>query len=488
MKDRYDFSQAVVGKYLGKIPRDFQIAAETAADKVPEWSNSSVRLMAGNRNPMEVIVEKARAAVLAAMDLKGFTLPVDLFKLAEILSAEIVPKADVRDARTVAGPHDKPRIEYNPTRSPARVRFSICHELGHVLFTDCLQQVRHRSFHTETSPEEYELEMLCNLAAAEFLLPIGSVQEDISKLRLSIHTALDLREKYQASVEAVLLRLAGLSGAKCAVFAAVTDETAGPGVKRHRLEYVKGAQNWDAGVKRGDYLPLETVANGCTAIGFTDNKIEEWVPGHGKLKVEVAAVSPYLNRVMPRIVGLIRPAGAGTADSSPIHLVRGDALLPRGDGEKILAHVVNDQTPNWGAGFGRALQTKWPLAHRQFRDFFEQARGPKLGRTYLSRVTEDILTFQMICQRGYGPSASPRLKYGYLQQCLEQLRDAAIQNNASVHMPKIGTGEAGGSWGMVSNLIAEELCAKGVSVTVYELPGRRNTSNRQGDLFHESHR
>lgn len=488
MKDRYDFSKAVVGKYFGKIPRNFEILPEGGESDLENWTNPSVRLMAGDRNPIEAIVEKARGIVLEAMDSKAFTLPVDPFKLAEILSIEIVPKADVRDARTVPGPGNRPRIEYNPARPAARARFSICHELGHALFPDCLQQVRNRSFHSETSPEESELEMLCNLAAAEFLMPVGSIQEDISKLRLSIETAVDLRVKYQASVEAVLLRLAGLSGVKCAVFAAVTDEGAGPGPKRHRLEYVKAAQNWDLGVTRGDYLPQETVANGCKAIGFTDNGVEEWVPGLGKFKIEVAAVSPYLNRVMPRIVGLIRPVGVGTADTSPIHMVRGDALLPRGSGQKILAHIVNDQTPNWGAGFGRALQSKWPLAHREFKESFEVLRGRKLGRTYLSRVTEDILTFQMICQRGYGQSASPRLRYGPLQLCLEQLRKAAAQNNATVHMPKIGTGEAGGAWGLISNLITEELCNKGVSVTVYELPGRRVSSNRQGDLFQESHR
>ena len=154
MKDRYDFSQAVVGKYLGKIPRNFQIVAETDEGHIAKWHNPSVRLMAGDRDPMEAIVEKARSIVLAAMDSKTFTFPVDPFKLAEMLSVKVVPKADVRDARTVPGPGDKPQIEYNPTRPPARVRFSICHELGHALFPDCLQQIRHRLFHTETSPVE----------------------------------------------------------------------------------------------------------------------------------------------------------------------------------------------------------------------------------------------------------------------------------------------------------------------------------------------
>jgi hypothetical protein len=50
-------------------------------------------------------------------------------------------------------------------------------------------------------------------------------------------------------------------------------------------------------------------------------------------------------------------------------------------------------------------------------------------------------------------------------------------------MPKIGAGEAGGSWGLISNLIAEELCTKGIRVTVYELPGQKRPTNPQGDLF-----
>jgi prephenate dehydrogenase len=52
-------------------------------------------------------------------------------------------------------------------------------------------------------------------------------------------------------------------------------------------------------------------------------------------------------------------------------------------------------------------------------------------------------------------------------------------------MPKIGTGEAGGSWGLISNLIAEELSAKGVAVTVYETTGKRPSRNKQTGLFDE---
>src|ERR1700677_4347768 len=78
------------------------------------------------------------------------------------------------------------------------IRFSLCHELAHTLFPDCTREVRNRLYHAETTPVSYELEMLCNLAAAEFLLPIGSIKEDLSNFRLSIETALQLRLKYEA--------------------------------------------------------------------------------------------------------------------------------------------------------------------------------------------------------------------------------------------------------------------------------------------------
>jgi hypothetical protein len=37
-------------------------------------------------------------------------------------------------------------------------------------------------------------------------------------------------------------------------------------------------------------------------------------------------------------------------------------------------------------------------------------------------------------------------------------------------MPRIGCGEAGGSWGIVSEMITDTLCRAGLEVTVYDLP------------------
>ena len=77
----------------------------------------------------------------------------------------------------------------------------------------------------------------------------------------------------------------------------------------------------------------------------------------------------------------------------------------------------------------------------------------------------------MVAQSGYGASKYPRIRYAALQRALGTVTRTALDTNATVHMPRIGTGEAGGSWTIVEELIRDECTFRGVSVTVYDLPG-----------------
>ena len=76
----------------------------------------------------------------------------------------------------------------------------------------------------------------------------------------------------------------------------------------------------------------------------------------------------------------------------------------------------------------------------------------------------------MIAQHGYGESSKPRIRYAALKNCLEKLKGFAKDKSATVHMPRIGTGFAGGNWSYISELIDEVLVRDGVAVTVYSLP------------------
>ncbi len=48
------------------------------------------------------------------------------------------------------------------------------------------------------------------------------------------------------------------------------------------------------------------------------------------------------------------------------------------------------------------------------------------------------------------------------------MADKAVELGASVHMPRIGCGLAGGRWPRVEPLIVERLVRRGIEVTVYD--------------------
>lgn len=159
---------------------------------------------------------------------------------------------------------------------------------------------------------------------------------------------------------------------------------------------------------------------------------------------------------------------------APIQYIVGDALQPIGRGTKIVAHIVNDRAAQWGAGFGLAVAKKWPAVQSDFaRWASHHPRAFSLGAFRLTPAKNGLVIAQMICQRGYGPSKRQRLQYDKLSCCLGSLAHYAKSLNASVHMPRIGTGWAGGSWSVIVELIDSRLTQRGILVYVYDLPRKR---------------
>jgi len=137
------------------------------------WTNKSVLKFAGEADPVLLIEAKARQLVLRARDAGWSGPPYNPLAIADLLKIPVEANSEVVDARTIAV-GDGIRIEFNPTRPRERVRFSIAHEIAHTLFSDVGEQTRHRGGSGAAS-DEWQLEMLCNLAAAEFVMPLGSL-------------------------------------------------------------------------------------------------------------------------------------------------------------------------------------------------------------------------------------------------------------------------------------------------------------------------
>src|SRR5262249_47370338 len=144
--------------------------------------------------------------------------------------------------------------------------------------------------------------------------------------------------------------------------------------------------------------------------------------------------------------------------------VAGDATEPRGSGPKLITHVVNDKTPNWGGrGFAKALARRYPEVQQLFRAWAAQrSLATSLGDVHFHQISPELYVASMVSQRGYGPSPTPRIRYDALQACLGRAASFAADAGLSIHMPRIGCGEAGGTWEVVEKLIHLTASASGV--------------------------
>ncbi|WP_344663116.1 Appr-1-p processing protein [Catenulispora subtropica] len=150
----------------------------------------------------------------------------------------------------------------------------------------------------------------------------------------------------------------------------------------------------------------------------------------------------------------------------------GDATRPQGSGPRLIAHVCND-AGGWGRGFVLALSKRWPEPEAAFRAWYRDRAdsGFALGAVQFVPVGEDIVVANMVGQHGYGPHPEddPPVRYAAIASALAAVGEKARELSASVHMPRIGCGLAGGRWERIEPLIVEHLVRRDVPVTVYDL-------------------
>jgi O-acetyl-ADP-ribose deacetylase (regulator of RNase III) len=152
----------------------------------------------------------------------------------------------------------------------------------------------------------------------------------------------------------------------------------------------------------------------------------------------------------------------------------GDATAPQVPGCKIVAHVCND-VGKWGRGFVLALSQRSPLPETAFLQWFaeRELNDYGLGAVQFVEVEPDLWVANMIGQhkvQGSRRAAAPPVRYEAIGSALATVGTRAIELQASVHMPRIGCGLAGGKWDLVEPLILEQLCDRGIPVFVYDLP------------------
>lgn len=155
--------------------------------------------------------------------------------------------------------------------------------------------------------------------------------------------------------------------------------------------------------------------------------------------------------------------------------VVGDATQPINTVNNIIAHVCND-IGGWGAGFVLAISKRWPEPEANYRAWYA-AREQQLfalGEMQLVLVADDLWVANMIGQRGTrrvkksSSNELPPVRYDAIETALATLAEHAKSLDATVNMPRIGCGLAGGKWEEIEPLIERTLIAANVAVVVYD--------------------
>lgn len=156
-----------------------------------------------------------------------------------------------------------------------------------------------------------------------------------------------------------------------------------------------------------------------------------------------------------------------------IRYVIGDATHPQDDGNKLIVHVCND-VGAWGRGFVIALNQRWKTPEKRYREWYRNraTAGFGLGAVQFVHVERfpDLWIANVIAQAGLiaRDNVQP-FRVDALARAFVYVREFALKNRATVHMPRIGCGLGGAKWEIVEPVIKTELDDFGVDVTVYDL-------------------
>lgn len=156
---------------------------------------------------------------------------------------------------------------------------------------------------------------------------------------------------------------------------------------------------------------------------------------------------------------------------TPITYLTGDATNPAISGPKIVAHICND-IGGWGKGFVLAISKRWPEPESKYRTWFAERESNDfaLGAVQFVSVADELWIANMVAQHkiNRADDGTPPIRYDAVEACLARLASFASEQGATIHMPRIGCGLAGGKWDEIEPLIDRTCGMVDVSVFVYD--------------------
>lgn len=147
----------------------------------------------------------------------------------------------------------------------------------------------------------------------------------------------------------------------------------------------------------------------------------------------------------------------------------GDATQPIIDGNKIIVHVCND-IGGWGKGFVMAISKRWPMPESSYREWYKSQNNFELGKVQFVKVENDLWIANVIGQHKIrkDEQGNPPIRYEAIEKGMQEILTKAKELNASVHMPRIGCGLAGGKWEKIEPILQDCLIKSEIKTIVYD--------------------
>lgn len=186
-------------------------------------NNRQVPVTLDTEQAASLIIERAGQLVGWLIERRGHDKPPFLpEEFARLQDIKIV-KADLGETSAVLfRMHDGHVIKVNQNHPPVRQNFSCAHEIGHLLFSELKLERYIQSIEYRTSNPQGQMitraedrEHLCDVAAAELLMPESVFRKYLSGFGVSISSIERLANIFKVSKQSAAIRIAEVSVEPC---------------------------------------------------------------------------------------------------------------------------------------------------------------------------------------------------------------------------------------------------------------------------------
>lgn len=160
------------------------------------------------KNPVDAIIRQVRSLVLESGLTKPPFRPASFAHLRKV--TDIVQRNMKVEGRLL--PCDEGFIiELRKDRPHERKNFTCAHEIAHTFFYESVPTIKYRALASTVPQHDPEEEMLCNVAAAEMLMPQPVFSEIAADCHESPQALVVLSRLFETSITATVIRLQRLS-------------------------------------------------------------------------------------------------------------------------------------------------------------------------------------------------------------------------------------------------------------------------------------